>query len=222
MNTRDPFSLRRASPTSPFASVQSSFARAASAQSSNSSTLQVSDKEDLTSASTMSQPVARHAHSSSNDQQYGSNAWQPRKQQQETQLGGFEEKFNELFGAQDGLPMYKDKPYNYSSSRRRQPIWKQRRLLLPVVVAIMLLLYWSGLFASSRSDPTPPGTRTKSGRKSWNLRREKVREAFKRSWKAYETHAWGKTPKALPMYWRTVLADSSIRFRRVPSSEQNG
>lgn len=98
------------------------------------------------------------------------------------------------------LPMYKDKPYNYASSRRK-PWYQKWRFTFAVILLLLGLLYWIGLF----SPPTTATARVKDTSKStwswmnkpgaakvnWNDRREKVKEAFMRSWDGYEKYAWG-------------------------------
>ncbi|KAL8924653.1 MAG: hypothetical protein Q9208_003968 [Pyrenodesmia sp. 3 TL-2023] len=98
------------------------------------------------------------------------------------------------------LPMYKDKPYNYASSRRK-PWYQKWRFTFAVILSLFALLYWIGLFS-----PATTGTaRVKETSKStwswmnkpgaakvdWDDRREKVKEAFMRSWDGYEKYAWG-------------------------------
>ncbi|KAL9597052.1 MAG: hypothetical protein Q9179_004409, partial [Wetmoreana sp. 5 TL-2023] len=98
------------------------------------------------------------------------------------------------------LPMYKDKPYNYATSRR-QPLYRKWRFTIGVLLLLTGLLYWVGIFSptkatakvkdTSRStwswlNNKPSGTDV-----DWNERREKVKEAFILSWDGYEKYAWG-------------------------------
>lgn len=89
----------------------------------------------------------------------------------------------------DELPMYKDKPYNYTASGRRGPWWKQYRPLpLLLGVFVLLVYYFSG------SGSITSVTQALTGRKDdavWEERQQRVKEAFKMSWKAYEDNAWG-------------------------------
>jgi len=118
-------------------------------------------------------------------------AQQPERQQRHAHKSTATEKINGMFAAKGELPMYKDKPYNYSGSRKL-PFYRKRRTLLaiPAVIAL-LLLYIAGY------TPGSPTTRTswRSGPKTplinWNERQDEVKEAFKLSWGAYEKHAWG-------------------------------
>lgn len=105
------------------------------------------------------------------------------------------------------LPMYKDKPYSYASSRRKSHLqkWRFTSVLLLLLIG---LLYWLGMFSSTR---TATKLKHKDSNKStwswlgrpaaskvdWDDRREKVKEAFVLSWDGYEKYAWGKlTPNS--------------------------
>lgn len=98
------------------------------------------------------------------------------------------------------LPMYKDKPYSYAASRRR-PLYRKWRFTLAILLLLVGLLYWVGIFS-----PTEATAKVKDTSKStwswlnnkpaaasvdWNERREKVKEAFMVSWDGYEKYAWG-------------------------------
>ncbi|KAL8679658.1 MAG: hypothetical protein Q9186_004069 [Xanthomendoza sp. 1 TL-2023] len=97
------------------------------------------------------------------------------------------------------LPMYKDKPYNYATSRRK-PLWQKWRFTLSILLLLVGLLYWIGIFS-----PTSTKAQVKDTSKStwswlnkpagpkvdWDERREKVKEAFMLSWDGYHKHAWG-------------------------------
>lgn len=105
------------------------------------------------------------------------------------------------------LPMYKDKPYNYASSRRK-PWYRKWRFTFAVILSLVGLLSWIGLLSS----PTDAAVKAKGTSKStwswmnkpgaakvdWDDRREKVKEAFMRSWDGYEKYAWGGfTPRRI-------------------------
>ncbi|KAL1624908.1 mannosyl-oligosaccharide alpha-1,2-mannosidase [Diplodia seriata] len=104
-----------------------------------------------------------------------------------------------MFGDGKELPMYKDKPYNYGGSARRG--WfRRRRSLVFGVFAFFVFLYWFGLFSGSEENKGAGRTGFLSGMMSgkpsaavvdWDDRRDRVRDAFKLSWDAYEKYAWG-------------------------------
>ncbi|KAL9050120.1 MAG: hypothetical protein Q9162_006826 [Coniocarpon cinnabarinum] len=107
------------------------------------------------------------------------------------------------------LPMYKDKPYNYAPSQRRIPVYRRPRLIALLVFAVLCGLYFSGGSPTLRPPPVPDNVReawkasqlskpfsnfltdSKLPTTNWNDRRDRVRDAFKISWAAYEQHGWG-------------------------------
>lgn len=118
-------------------------------------------------------------------------------------IGGFFEKNRDL-------PMYKDKPYSYATSRRRKPLWKSKRLFALFGLFIMGVLYFLGLWGDEkitkidRSLDWWSKADKKGGRVDWLSRRQRVVEAFELSWNAYEQYAWGR----LLLYNRTLVIDS--------------
>jgi len=87
------------------------------------------------------------------------------------------------------LPMYKDKPYSYASSRRKPPTHLQPRYLIGGVLTFLALLWFWGIF----SHPISHWARdSRPSADKWDARRESVRDAFKKSWDGYEKYAWGK------------------------------
>ncbi|KAI4246546.1 MAG: hypothetical protein L6R40_001909 [Gallowayella cf. fulva] len=97
------------------------------------------------------------------------------------------------------LPMYKDKPYNYASSRRK-PLWQKWRFTLAILLLLVGLLYWIGMFSPTdarvklkdRSKSTWSWLNKPAGSKvNWDERREKVKDAFMLSWDGYQKYAWG-------------------------------
>lgn len=98
------------------------------------------------------------------------------------------------------LPMYKDKPYSYASSRRQRPAWKRKRNLGIAGLVALFVLYFTGAFSG---DSSTLGVEKSKGwgwlstpeevglEVDWLERREKVKEAFTLSWDAYERQAWG-------------------------------
>lgn len=103
------------------------------------------------------------------------------------------------------LPMYKDKPYNYTSASRRRRWWRKKRVLLSALFVFAALIYWLGVLVRPRDGTlrSKKGTSTMFGWLSrgrrpkidWDERRDKVREAFILSWDAYEQYAWGASAR---------------------------
>lgn len=98
------------------------------------------------------------------------------------------------------LPMYKDKPYNYSASRKNTGWYQRKRIFVVAILGILGLAYWFGIFSSvanvapvGSSGPTSWtwGSASGSSKVNWDDRRQKVKEAFMLSWDGYEKHAWG-------------------------------
>jgi len=127
--------------------------------------------------------------------------WQQRKPHTQTSVA---DKINSIISGKDnnGLPMYKDKPYNYSPTAKKPAFYRQRRLMLGLFALLVWILYWTGAFSKHEDHLDHPNKpwwaedkKTKISKKStqlWNERREKVRDAYRISWKAYEEHAWGR------------------------------
>ena len=136
----------------------------------------------------------------------------PRPGRRATLMG---EKMNDISNIITGgnneaeLPMYKDKPYNYAPSSKRKPIYRRPRVLVLIALLLLIVFYFSG---GSSSLPPPPvsdnvleamrgsqlgktfGNFMKESKKptsNWSDRRDRVRDAFKISWEAYEQHGWG-------------------------------
>ncbi|PVH88215.1 glycoside hydrolase family 47 protein [Cadophora sp. DSE1049] len=116
-------------------------------------------------------------------------------------MSGMQDRVGGFFDKTRGdLPMYKDKPYSYASSRRQRPAWKRKRTLGGAGLFVLAVLYFLGFFSSD----TTEGARSKDGwswlskaekpgaKVDWLDRREKVTDAFKLSWDAYSRYAWGK------------------------------
>lgn len=108
-------------------------------------------------------------------------------------MGGIFEKRNQ------DLPMYKDKPYSYMSSRRPRPWWK-RKSTGAIALLALFILYLLGAFSSNAKETQKAKSRwnwlqrPESGghQVDWLDRRERVKEAFILSWDAYHRYAWGK------------------------------
>lgn len=114
-------------------------------------------------------------------------------------ISGMQDRVGNIFGENRDLPMYKDKPYSYASSRRALPFYKRRRILLGTIAFVFCALYLLGFFGSgdeSKAKSKDKWTwlqRPEKGQKKidWLDRRERVKEAFILSWDAYERYAWG-------------------------------
>lgn len=96
--------------------------------------------------------------------------------------------------------MYKDKPYSYAASRRQTPWYRRKRGLGGVLLTLVVLAYWLGLFSGSATVSHEKTTNEKSltwltkpsdPNVDWNERRERVKDAFALSWDGYEKYAWG-------------------------------
>lgn len=155
--------------------------------------------------------------------------WQ-RKNQANT--GSVTDKINNILsgGGHDGLPMYKDKPYNYAPSGKKLPFFRRQRLVLALLGAVALFLFWTGpIFAAK--DPAAKNASKSSGgifkwlsggapkMTIWDERRERVKDAFRISWKAYEEHAWG-TPSQRSV--TRTLSSRTSRLRHIPPRHQKG
>lgn len=112
-------------------------------------------------------------------------------------IGGVQDRVGGFFERDRGdLPMYKDKPYSYSASRRYRPIWKRKRTLGLVGLLILSALYFFGYSGDSHTYKRPKNTwswlqKSEHGKVDWLDRRERVKEAFTLSWDAYERYGWG-------------------------------
>lgn len=97
------------------------------------------------------------------------------------------------------LPMYKDKPYSYSASRRIRPLYRQWRVSVGAVLLLLIVVYYLGFFSfGGTGDQSGQTAKSKWGwtgktasSVDWDSRREKVKEAFILSWDGYEQYAWG-------------------------------
>jgi hypothetical protein len=121
-------------------------------------------------------------------------------------MSGIQDRMGGLFEKNKDLPMYKDKPYSYASSRRRRPVWQRKRVIGIAVAFFVYALYLFGFFSSSAP--------AKASKDKWSFfkgkedigadwlgRRERVKEAFTLSWDAYEKHGWGRSiPRDDTMY----------------------
>jgi hypothetical protein len=119
------------------------------------------------------------------------------------QFGGgntVQDRMGSFIGNSRELPMYKDKPF-YAKSSRNRPLWRRKRTLVSVGLLFVFLLYLFGFFENSAaSNKEEKGNyswnwlqKPEKGKVNWLDRRERVVEAFKLSWDAYDTYAWGMT-----------------------------
>ncbi|PQE11619.1 glycosyl hydrolase family 47 protein [Rutstroemia sp. NJR-2017a WRK4] len=114
-------------------------------------------------------------------------------------ISGMQDRVGNFFGENRDLPMYKDKPYSYASSRRAQPLYKRPRVVLPFLLFVGFVLYLLGFFGSGDEgngkvkDKWTWLQKPEKGPAAidWLDRRERVKEAFTLSWDAYERYAWG-------------------------------
>ncbi len=104
-----------------------------------------------------------------------------------------------ILGDKKELPMYKDKPYNYARSRRK-PFWPGgKRLAVLLLLVFFAMLYLLGVVLRGTDAGPNAGTTSKLWEAfsktekavNWDERRERVKDAFRVSWDAYEKHAWG-------------------------------
>lgn len=99
--------------------------------------------------------------------------------------------------------MYKDKPYNYGGSNRRRPWFRRKTSFAILLLLVTGFTYWLGILPGTGTDKAG-GARAKAGsslrdlfssgsreKVDWLERRERVKDAFKLSWNAYEQHGWG-------------------------------
>ncbi|KAL5615164.1 hypothetical protein BROUX41_005221 [Berkeleyomyces rouxiae] len=89
------------------------------------------------------------------------------------------------------LPMYKDKPYTHSLSRRLRSL-KNRRVLTLLGAVLLLLMYFNGAFTRSKKSVWSYDSLTASKERiNWDKRRSEVVKAFELSWDSYAQNAWG-------------------------------
>lgn len=121
-------------------------------------------------------------------------------------LHGVQGRMESLFDARAALPMYKDKPYTYTASRRIQPIWRRKRVLGFFGGVLLLIIMWlNGAFgierAGGKTSVWSIASLTETynyGEPNWEARRRHVVRAFEESWSAYEKYAWGESLPSMP------------------------
>jgi mannosyl-oligosaccharide alpha-1,2-mannosidase len=205
MNVRDPFDLRR---SSAFKILRGTATQAAAnvTQRVKEAGAQAYEtgKQAVEDMSTFSVP--RNVPSFTNPQRepenraWGSSGVTARSAQSNSVISGMQDRVGGFFDKSRGdLPMYKDKPYTYTSSRRQRGIWRRKRTLGVAGVFLFAVLYFLGFFGSRRSNVGKvkekwtwlQGPEKAGSQVDWLDRRERVKEAFTLSWDAYERYAWG-------------------------------
>jgi len=121
-------------------------------------------------------------------------------------ISGMQDRMGDFFEKNRDLPLYKDKPYSYASSRRRRPIMRRKRTFGILGICIVAVLYFWGFFGNdTAANKRAKGawawlqTPESDSNVDWLGRRERVVEAFKLSWDAYDRYAWGPF-----FYWRSA------------------
>ena len=116
-----------------------------------------------------------------------------------------------IFESKEVLPMYKDKPYTFSASRRNRTWFRRQRTWLGLLLGLLGLLYLLGAFSTSGPNKSVGSGHERSRASRWNWikpvgvnnaeiwesRREKVKEAFALSWDSYAQYAWGMLIRSL-------------------------
>ncbi|OCL13351.1 glycoside hydrolase family 47 protein [Glonium stellatum] len=209
MNARDPFNLRSGSTA--FSILQQSATRAAFSAASytrqaGQQALEAGKQtlEDAGLADGMSFAVPRNVPSFNDSQRrYEDSVWGSSGRSRFAENGhghsGVAEKIGGIFGDnRKGLPMYKDKPYNYGASMRK-PRWFRRKRVLGLLLLLGFgCFYWLGWLSPGGGQKTKSKSSSTWGIFSgqgknvdWEERRESVKDAFRLSWTAYEQHGWG-------------------------------
>jgi hypothetical protein len=121
--------------------------------------------------------------------------------------------WSKVTGNEKSLPMYKDKPsgkgYGYGVKSRKGFVRSRRGVAL-IALAVIGILYWFGWSSTPTDLQDAAGKATEAGKTltslvgagkgglknsvDWSKRREAVKDAFLKSWKAYEEHGWGEHP----------------------------
>ena len=105
-------------------------------------------------------------------------------------IGG---RLKELFAPAEDLPMYKDKPH-FPSGRQKKTMSPRVAGLIFIAIAVFFL---KAVVLRGVSLPGIPPTRapflwqSPEDQKTWESRREAVKEAFITSWDGYQKYAWG-------------------------------
>ena len=122
--------------------------------------------------------------------------------------------WNKFAGEEKGLPMYKDKPtgYGYGSARGRRGFMRSKRGIGLIALVVLGFFYWFGRsrtggeggLEGEKKDGgkgwtsiTGTSAGGKTSPKTWEKRRQAVKEAFLLSWNSYEEHGWGMSTISL-------------------------
>ncbi|KAF2142253.1 glycoside hydrolase family 47 protein [Aplosporella prunicola CBS 121167] len=230
MNNRDPFGLRPSiAPRNAFTLLQQSAARNAQKYSKQfvehgqhalergqqafedgidaiephrqaiETALSTAAQEAMSFAVPRTQPDFEHPQRPQEDSAWGSSS----RARFPDNNAGVSERIGGMFGTgEKELPMYKDKPYNYAASGKGAPWFKRRRIQALLLLGLITVLYWLGIFSSSDRESSKDTPSASSLWKNmfasrppaavdWAERQDRVRDAFKLSWDAYEKYAWG-------------------------------
>jgi mannosyl-oligosaccharide alpha-1,2-mannosidase len=221
MNVRDPFNLRRSSALTILRGTATQ-AAASLAQKVLETGAQAIESGKQAAEEMSSFSIPKNVPSFTNPQRelenrvWGSSGVTARSaaSHQNGGLGSVQDRLGGFFEKNRDLPMYKDKPFTYVSSRRRKPWWKRRRLLALIGLFIMFGLYLLGVIGEETAPKQAkdrwnwlkrPG---ETGKIDWLSRRERVVDAFKLSWDAYERYAWGTLP--LTIFTVTMVSLSYV------------
>ena len=89
------------------------------------------------------------------------------------------------------LPMYKDKPFNWSAPSQPTPPWRKKRVLLMLLLLVLGYLFWQNNNKNQKPGRSRWAWKSKSGI-DWDRRAEEVKTAFDLSWNRYVKYGWGK------------------------------
>lgn len=217
MNNRDPFGIRATSPRSLQGFIQT--AEFFGLRVVNGIQDQMRQTSRTISGSTERPALPGTGYGGGTMENTSRHASAPYESQQQRKPGRrstlMGEKLNDISNMITGntppaLPLYKDKPYSYPTSSKPSHVSSRGRLLLPILAAAVFIFYIAGGTSklprpTTTKDPEDAYkkshvTNTYNGILSdpsvptgnWEDRRERVKDAFKVSWKAYEDNAWGK------------------------------
>lgn len=202
-NVRDPFDLRRSSASDIIRGTATNITqrvREASTKAYDTSKQVIEDMSSLSGPQNI--PSFTNPQRETENTAWASSGVTSRSHNGPTRTGvisGVQDRMGNFFEKNKDLPMYKDKPYSYASSRRRRPAWRRKRVISIATAFVIIVLYLLGFF--SNDEPTNKKTKShwsflhgneKAGAEVvWLDRRDSVKQAFAVSWDAYERYAWG-------------------------------